>query len=187
MNARAYFRRIRDTERRIEALKTKRQHIQDLAYGNTRFASSGIRSTTGNHSRLETAVIRLLDMDDRIAAELQACHDQIAEAEALIAKIHVETYRSLLSMHYVSGLHWETIAQQMNYSVAHIYRLHGLALREADRILRAMKGATHETDSSVRRPRPVRDRDRRGDHMADPLAPETDDAGAGEETGRGAV
>lgn len=187
MNAKQYFRRIRDTERRIAELKARQAHIRDLAYGNMRLSSSGVRSSSGNHSRLETAVIRLLDMDDRIAAELQACHDQIAEARALIDRIHEETYRSLLSMHYVSGLHWETIAQTMNYSVAHIYRLHGLALREADRILRSMKGATHETDSSVRRPRPVRDRDRRGNHMADPLAAKADDAGAGTQTGRGTV
>ena len=186
MNAKTYFRRIRDTERRIEALKAKRQHIQDLAYGNTRFASSGIRSTTGNHSRIEAAVVRLLDMDDQIGRELQACTAQIAEASALISRIPDECYRELLSMRYISCLRWEVIARRMNYSTAHLFRLHGFALREADRILR-QRGATHEADSSMRGAGPVRGRDRGDGNLADHVQAKAHDAGDGKAKGGGAL
>ena len=168
-------------------MKARRQHIHDLALGGPGLSSSGVRSPSGNHSKIESAVVRMLDMDARIDRELAACYALMDEAERLIQQVPGELYQSLLSMRYVSCMRWEIISRKLNYSTTHVFRLHGLALREADRILRTRGADNHGAGIAVRGTSPVRDRDRRDNHVADPLAAKADEQGAGKKKGRGTV
>ena len=126
-------------------------------------------------------------MDARIDRELAACYALMDEAERLIQQVPGELYQSLLSMRYVSCMRWEIISRRVNYSTTHIFRLHGLALREADRILRTRGADYHGAGVAVRGTSPVRDLDRRDNHVADTLAAATDDSRPGAEAGRGTV
>lgn len=51
-----------------------------------------------------------------------------AQIEALIKSAEDNTERELLALHYVQGMPWAHIAEQMGYSERQIYRLHNKAI-----------------------------------------------------------
>ena len=57
--------------------------------------------------------------------------------EIMSAIDKVEDYRlhDLLVNRYINFYTWEKIAEDMNYSVVHIYRLHGQALKEFQNVM----------------------------------------------------
>lgn len=49
--------------------------------------------------------------------------------------IHDEKLFAVLFNRYVNFYTWERIAENMNYSVVHVYRLHGQALKEFKKVM----------------------------------------------------
>lgn len=56
-----------------------------------------------------------------------------------LSYIHDEKLFAVLFSRYVNFYTWEHIAETMNYSVVHVYRLHGQALKEFKKIMDAEK------------------------------------------------
>ena len=135
MTAKQYFRRVLDAERRIRALRAEHEHLIELATGSARFASSGVHARPGEHSHLELAIIRMIDTGNRLGDEIDACLTFMAEARVLISRIPDPKLRDLLTFRYLGGHTWKRIARELRYDERYLFKLHGLALREADRIL----------------------------------------------------
>lgn len=100
----------------------------------TTAASSGerVQSSSGNSS--ERKFIHYADysklIDERID-QLYAIKQEISDA---IYKVESSTYRTLLVKRYIQFKTWETIADEMNYDVRWIHRLHGRALNKVGEI-----------------------------------------------------
>ena len=131
MTTRDYFKRALDAERRIRYLWKRRQHLEELATGNTTFTSGGIHATSGNHSKIEQAVVSIVDLDRALEKEFTQYKKIVGEAEQVINSLPTERYRNLLYNRYLCGMSFEQIAEAMNYSTRHILRMHGEALLEA--------------------------------------------------------
>jgi len=82
----------------------------------------------GVPATLEDAVLRLVDLDAKLAGEIQrytAAVDEITEAIRLVEDERLST---LLYLRYVKGERWEQIAVAINYAWAQVHRLHHRAL-----------------------------------------------------------
>ncbi len=57
------------------------------------------------------------------------------QAEDVIAQVRDDTLRTVLTKHYAGGQTWEQVAEELNYSVRGVYRLHRKALAAVQGIL----------------------------------------------------
>ena len=135
MTGKMYFLRVLDAEKKIISLQMQRDHLADLAYQRPGLSASGVRARSGDHSPLERAVVRLIDKEAQLAGQINNYMDLIEEAERVVEKISDEKYRQILSMRYFSRRPWEKIAEKTGYSIRQVFRLHGMALLEAEVIL----------------------------------------------------
>ena len=78
---------------------------------------------------VENAYCQLADYNteaDRLFREFTAARKR---TEELISSVPDPVQREVLTRRYIIGQRWEEIAESMNYSVRHITRLHGIALK----------------------------------------------------------
>lgn len=83
----------------------------------------------GSGSDWTDCVTRILELEAQINNEITSLCKLKREIAETIARVDDMRYRTLLELRYRSELSWESIADQMNYDVRHITRLHGEALK----------------------------------------------------------
>jgi predicted nucleic acid-binding Zn-ribbon protein len=81
-------------------------------------------------SRVEDAVIRVVDQQKQLY-KMQAEIDRtLAEITEVISRLEDERKRALLTMRYIAGDSWEDIREEMGYEADRCYVLHREALEE---------------------------------------------------------
>lgn len=135
MTAKQYLRQIRTQNRRINSLIAEKDRLKQIAEGVSGVSYDDVkvqasRVTPGN--KQTDAVCKLIDLEKRITAEIDSYVDIREEAEQLISKLKSPVEQDVLRGYYLAGLTWEQVAENMNYDVRHIYRLHGRALRHIE-------------------------------------------------------
>lgn len=83
----------------------------------------------GNGSDWTDCVTRILELEAQINSEITALCKLKREIAETIANVDDMRYRTLLELRYRSELSWDRIADEMNYDVRHVTRLHGEALK----------------------------------------------------------
>ena len=78
--------------------------------------------------RLQLAVDRICELEERLNGKIDAAVKRRKEMEAAIATVEDRTLQLLLRYRYIDGMTWEQIAVKMNYDYRWTLRLHGRAL-----------------------------------------------------------
>ena len=68
-----------------------------------------------------------MDFEEEITRSIDRLIDLKQEASKVIDQID-GVYGTVLEMRYLECMRWEEIAYRLNYSIQHVYRLHGQAL-----------------------------------------------------------
>ena len=71
-----------------------------------------------------------MDLQAELCEAMADLVDVTCEISRAIQKIENYDYQDLLVKRYVLGQSWEKIADDMNYGIRNVHRLHGEALRE---------------------------------------------------------
>ena len=141
MKAKEFFRQVQRAESELKILNEKLRHYEDLG-----FSMGGASGVIGNKnrgsSRVELAacgaVDALMGLEDKRAAYMAI----IARAEAVIDKIPQDKYRKLLTYRYLCQWSFRSISDELHYNDPNsIYRAHGWALAEAQKILNEEESA----------------------------------------------
>jgi len=135
MKAKDFFRQVRIAERELRVLNAKYEHYEDLGMSMGSMGGS-VGNKHRSSSRVELAacgaVDALRDIDDQ-RRELMAI---IARAEGIIKKVPQEKHRDILTYRYICGKSFRWISDELEYNDPNsIYRAHGWALKEAQKIL----------------------------------------------------
>ncbi len=93
-------------------------------------------SGTPNPHRTEDIIIKIIDLENRIKDDMKKLVDQKAEIVDTISQIESPEQRTVLEKRYLCFMPWEEVAARTNYSIQHVFRLHGQALKEVDEILK---------------------------------------------------
>lgn len=122
-----YLEKYRTAALKIERLKEEYNicqremlSIKAINYDGMPHGSSG--------SDLSEIIARLEKRRERIGnayAEKLETREEIKQAIELLGN---EAEKQVLFLRYISLLAWDTIADRMNYTVQHVYRIHGYAL-----------------------------------------------------------
>lgn len=95
---------------------------------------TGIPSSGGGGSDLAVYMVQEEKWAQRAQAAMQKAHKVYAEISRVITMLEDPAERAVLSMRYLQlqgtkAMSWEEIANELGYDIRHIFRLHGLALK----------------------------------------------------------
>jgi DNA-directed RNA polymerase specialized sigma24 family protein len=114
----------------IENLETEAEELENMAMGITLSTESDRVQTSGKKDRMAELAAKAADIRIDIMGKRTEALEAMHRVSRLIAGMENNRYRKLLHMRYIKGATWEEIAMTMHYSIKHIYKLHGWALRE---------------------------------------------------------
>lgn len=129
-----FLRGICGHERRIKALMARRQHYYDIAMRGASIAEAWRAKVPGSGSCVEEAVCKLMELEVDLDAEIDRMVDETKRAEQLIAQLSDPRYRDVLRHRYLDGWTWERIADELNYEISWVFRMHGSALLALERM-----------------------------------------------------
>ena len=133
--AKDFFDRCRRLDQRIQGKLDELAHVRAIACGTTPSYSTEPRGSATAHSKVESGVSRLIELDQQINAEIDRYADYRALAMRIIDSIGNDRYRDILMWRYFSQWNWDRIAEAFDAERMKVWRLHGRALAEANAIL----------------------------------------------------
>ena len=129
MNAKDFLMRGINLERRVETIKEQIEHYKALVNDCSVTYSDSPKSTASNY-KLEECTQKIMDLQEELCSTMADLVDVTCEIGKAIQKLDNYDYQDLLVMRDVLGKPWEKIAEDMNYGIRNVHRLHGEALRE---------------------------------------------------------
>ena len=129
MNAKDFLMRGINLERRVETIKEQIEHYKALVNDCSVTYSDSPKSTASNY-KLEDCTQKIMDLQEELCSAMADLVDVTCEIGKAIQKLDNYDYQDLLVNRYVLGKTWEKIAEDMNYGIRNVHRLHGEALRE---------------------------------------------------------
>lgn len=130
MNSKEYLQQAYIIDRQIrldiQKLDSMRGALHGRAISYDRDGSKAASRTNG----IEDSMIRVLDYERHIKEEIERLTSKRMAIENDIYAILDDVLREVLIRRYLLYQKWELIAEEMNYGVRHIYKLHLKALRE---------------------------------------------------------
>lgn len=134
MTVKQWLRRARVINKEIEQLLIAKQEAYESALGIAIDVSKDkVQSSKGNST--ENKLVNYIEYEfliNKRIDELIACKNEILKA---ISRLDNIQYRTLLTAYYINCRTWEQVAEEMNYDLRWIHRLHGRALKKIGEVL----------------------------------------------------
>ena len=84
----------------------------------------------GNVHSGENVIVKIIELENQMNADVDELVNLKEKIMGMIRRITDVEKQLLLELRYISIASWETIAERMNYSLQHVFRLHNAALKE---------------------------------------------------------
>jgi len=141
MKAKTYFLQARSAERDLRRLEAVREHYIELGSKITSHWGHTPPNSSSNGSKVETAVLGIVEAEKGIEGEYERYMKIVLEAERVISAVPQSRFRQILTLHYIVGLSLADTGDKLGYKDRNsIYRAHGWALAEAQKILDRKEG-----------------------------------------------
>ena len=121
------------------SIKTKLEQIESLnglATSCTAVISDMPRSQNSGTSRMADTVVKIIELQEEIKNDMIVLVNLKREIMDVIKAVSRLELRTILEKRYLSFISWERISVELGYSIQHTYRLHDMALKEVDEILK---------------------------------------------------
>lgn len=139
MTAREYLTQARMIDSRINSKLMELQRARELATKATVLVSDMPRNPSPDLQQLESRIVKIVDLEREINAEIDELVDLKRDIRELIAQIRKPEYRAVLELRYLGMKTWPDISEELRCSARTIYRFHNGALRVADKLLQTKK------------------------------------------------
>lgn len=133
VSAKEYLKSIRTLDM---AIKVKEEELYRLKLNIASLSpqTTGERVMNSSNSDMMSTVDKIVDMQAVINAEIDRLVDLKEEARTKINQLKDTRYVSLLTDYYINCKTWEQVAEDMEYDLRWVYRLHGRALQSFSKI-----------------------------------------------------
>ena len=139
MNAKDYLGRAYKLDQAVDAKLGLVATLRNLATKCTTYIDGMPHSATDSKSMMSDTVDKVVDLEREINETIDEMVDTKREILKTISQVPSMEHQILLTKRYLCFDSWEDIASSMEYSLRHIYNLHGAALHSVDVILREKK------------------------------------------------
>ncbi len=117
--------------REIEILRQERAELLNGGLGAAN--NDGLPHGSGVSNPTADMAAGAASIAAELSQKLNECIDLRLQIEQAVNALNEPRERELMRRRYIEGQRWEQVAYEMNYSIDHIWRLHG-------RILEKIKG-----------------------------------------------
>ena len=136
MTAKEFFRKAAAAQKDLKRLRAVRTHFEELGVSISPRIGGIVNGGSHGSSRVETAVVGMVDTEAGIEEKIAECQRLVNQAENVIGRIPGERFRQILTLYYLAGWSLPSVADELRYKDRNsIYRAHGFALKEAQKIL----------------------------------------------------
>ena len=139
MTAKEYLEQAYRLDRHIESKMEQVQMLRLLATKSTSVIREGPSGGGGGGSFMEDAIIRIVDMEQDISAELGRLVILKAEIAEVIGQVENLEAQVVLEMRYLCYKKWEEIMEAMSCSERTVLRWHKEGLKAIESILKSTK------------------------------------------------
>ena len=129
MKAKEYLSQAYRLDQRIDAKIEQVMSLRNLAAKATSTLSDVAPSGTRNVHRMEDIIIKIIDFENEINADIDRLVDLKREIMRVIKALPNPEYQTLLELRYLCFKPWEQIAVEMGYGIDNVYKLHRMALK----------------------------------------------------------
>ena len=129
MTAKDYLAQAYRIDQRINAKLEQVMALRELATKATGTLSDMPRADSPNVCRMEDIILKIVDSENEINAEIDRLVDLKREMRVVIGAVEQSEHQTLLELRYLCFKTWEQIAVAMAYSIQHTYRMRDQALR----------------------------------------------------------
>lgn len=136
MNSKDYLKQAYILDRQIRLDIQKLDSMRGSLYGRAVSYDKDGSTSASKANGMEDSMIRVLDYERHINEEIERLTAKRAEIESDIYSVQDDVLREVLTRRYLLYQKWELIAEEMNYGVRHIYKLHLKALSAFSEIRR---------------------------------------------------
>lgn len=133
MKIKEYLMQAYRIDQRINSKLEQIASLHDLATKATVTYSDMPRNTNKGKSKIEDAIIKIMELEDEINHDIDRLVDLKTDITHLIKNLDSHEYQIILEQRYLCFKSWEQIAVDMGYSIQHTFRLHDAALTELGR------------------------------------------------------
>jgi len=131
MTGREYLEQARQITARLKIMAEQLDCLKAAAEYAAPQCSHMPKPTNRNIHRLENAVVRVMEYEERMNAEF----DRLAEINTRINELPDTTHQALLVKRYICEKSWFEISSELHISVSRLYVLHRQALDKIGRLL----------------------------------------------------
>ena len=128
MTPKEYLQQAYRIDRKIKLDIEKQSAMRSSLFGKAVSYESDGTQHTPHGNGIEAAILRVLEYEERINAEIDRLTDTRLKVEQVINRVPDDTQREVLTRRYLLYQKWEYIAVEMNYNIKWIFKLHGKAL-----------------------------------------------------------
>ena len=132
MKAKEYLSQAYRLDQRIDAKIEQVMSLRNLAAKATSTLSEVAPSGTRNIHRMEDIIMRIIDLENEINADIDALVALKREIVSTIKSVPNLEYQILLELRYLCFKPWEQIAVEMGYGIDNVFRLHQKALKDLE-------------------------------------------------------
>lgn len=130
MKPKEYLSRYAAAERHIHYLEEQKERWHRRATRVTPQYGPAPGGKSGPSDVVSEAVIKMCEVEEEIIAQIDRAVDLRREIRSAIDAVPDAIQREVLERRYIGMQSLEKIAVEMNYSYAHVLRLHGWALQQ---------------------------------------------------------
>lgn len=135
MNAKEYLSQAVWLDRMIDSKLEQLEMLKSLAMKVTSsFTKEKISGGNIEKSKMESTMVKVIDLEHEINADIDRLVDLKKDIQDTINKMDDINQQLLLELRYLSGKGWDEIAASMGYDPRTVYRIHGKALKEFERM-----------------------------------------------------
>ena len=135
MNAKEYLSQAVWLDRMIDSKLEQLEMLKSLAMKVTSsFTKEKISGGNIEKSKMESTMVKVIDLEHEINADIDRLVNLKKDIQDTINKMDDINQQLLLELRYLSGKGWEEIAASMGYDPRTVYRIHGKALKEFERM-----------------------------------------------------
>lgn len=129
MTSKEYLLQARFLDERITSKIQQIEALNDLATRCTPSYSDMPKSPNREGSRMEAAILDIIELEEEITEDIQKLVDLKREIMTVIKAVPNVEYQTLLEKRYLCFDSWEHIAVDLSYEIRYLHKLHSRALK----------------------------------------------------------
>ena len=131
MNAQEYFNRAYNLDQRINSKIEQISSLNELATKCTSAITGMPHSPNHGKTTMADTVTKIVALQEEINSDIDSLVDLKREMAGVIKAVESSEQQVLLELRYLCFKSWEQIAEEMGYSLHHLYKVHRAALDAA--------------------------------------------------------